>query len=148
MAQLTGKTGPAKRASAGKPSKLSRAEEYRAALAADCRLSGKNFLARALPNSWTSARLGLIASRKAAPRSVDRNRGKRLAREAFRAARAQLPAVDIVVQQKNDLRKCGNPVIRRELDRLLIEIAVRFGYSGRGENASPVTGAPSKPAQD
>jgi ribonuclease P protein component len=111
----------------GKPHKLSRPEEYKAVLVAPCRLSGKNFLVRALPNSWRAARLGLIASRKAAPRAVDRNRCKRLAREAFRAARAMLPAVDIVFQQKNDLRKEGNPAIRRELDRLLHDVAVRFG---------------------
>lgn len=136
--------------SAGKPNKLSRPEEYRAALAAPCRLSGKNFLVRALPNSWPTARLGLIASRKAAPRAVDRNRGKRLAREAFRAARAQLPPVDIVFQQKHDLRKAGNPDVRRELDRLLRDVAARFCNNGvnggSGAGTVVVASAPPKPA--
>lgn len=121
---------PAKLESAGKPDKLSRPEEYRAAVAAPCRLSGKNFLVRALPNAWPTARLGLIASRKAAPRAVDRNRGKRLAREAFRAARALLPPVDIVFQQKHDLRKVSNPEVRRELDRLMRDVAARFCNNG------------------
>ena len=111
----------------GKPHKLSRPEEYRAVLVAPCRLSGKNFVVRALPNQWPAARLGLIASKKAAPRAVDRNRCKRLAREAFRNARAELPAVDIVFQPKNDLRKDKNAAIRRELDRLLHDVSARFG---------------------
>ena len=101
--------------------------EFRSALAAQCRLSGKNFFLRAGSNALPGARLGLIASRKAARRAVDRNRGKRMAREAFRAARAWLPAVDVVLQLKNDLRKSGNSDLRKELDRLLREVAARFG---------------------
>ena len=127
MFPLTGSALPATPGQPGKAHKLSRAEEYRAVLAAPCRLSGKNFVVRALPSTWPAARLGLIASRKAAPRAVDRNRCKRIAREAFRAYRATLPAVDIVFQQKNDLRKEDNAAIRRELDRLLRDVAARFG---------------------
>ena len=121
----------------GRTGRLARPEEYQAVLAAACRLSGKNFLVRVVPNAWPSARLGLIASRKAAPRAVDRNRGKRLVREAFRAAQAQLPAVDIVFQQKNNLRRSGNLLIRKELYRLLLEVAARFG-------ARPAVSLPSK----
>lgn len=109
------------------PLKLTRATEYRSALAAECRLASKNFLLRARENDLPSARLGMIASRKAARRAVDRNRGKRIAREAFRVARIGLPAVDVVLQLKNDLRKFGNPDLRKELDRLLREVTARFG---------------------
>lgn len=42
------------------------------------------------------ARLGLTVSRKSMPRSVDRNRFKRLVRESFRLAR-NLPACDVVL---------------------------------------------------
>ena len=130
MSKLTGDTGPERRRVRGAPHKLSRPEEYRTAMTAPCRISGKNFLVRALPSIWPTARLGLICSRKAAPRAVDRNRCKRLAREAFRVAKAGLPALDIVVQQLTDLRKLGNPVVRRELDRLLRTVAARFGGKG------------------
>ena len=48
--------------------------------------------------------LGIIAGKKAPPRAVDRNRGKRLVREAFRAAAADLGAYDVIVQLRSDLR--------------------------------------------
>ena len=109
------------------PLKLTQATEYRLALAAKCRLASKNFLLCARENDLPSARLGFIASRKAARRAVDRNRGKRIAREAFGVARLRLPAIDVVLQLKNDLRKSGNPDLRKELDRLLREVTARFG---------------------
>ena len=95
-------------------------------LAAECRLSGRYFLLRAGFNALSGARLGLIASRKAARRAVDRNRAKRLAREAFRALRTRLPAVDVVLQLKNDLHASGNAGIQKELNRLLCELSAHF----------------------
>lgn len=109
------------------PRKLTRAAEYRVVMTAECRLSGSSFQLRASSNQLPQARLGLVASRKAARRAVDRNRGKRLAREAFRALAVHLPAVDFVVQLKNDLRRAGNDALRKELNRLLRESARRFG---------------------
>jgi ribonuclease P protein component len=109
--------------------KLTQAQEFRAALASECRFSGNTFLLRAIGNELSGARLGLITSRKAARRAVDRNRAKRLARVAFRQARVGLPAVDVVLQLKNDMRESGNAEIRRELDRLLRTVARRFGDS-------------------
>ena len=45
-----------------------------------------------------TARIGLIVSKRALRHAVDRNRAKRVIRETFRLNRADLPAVDIVVQ--------------------------------------------------
>lgn len=53
---------------------------------------------RSRPNGLGHPRLGMVAGRKALRRAVDRNRSKRLLREAFRAAHKALPALDIVVQ--------------------------------------------------
>ena len=120
----------------GKAHKLSRAEEYRAVLAASCRLSGKNFVVKALASYWPRARMGLIVSRKTASRAVDRNRCKRIAREAFRKVRAELPALDILVQPKNDLRTKQNRAIRQELDQLLRDVAAKSGRDQSGRRMS------------
>jgi ribonuclease P protein component len=80
---------------------------------------------RARPNELTHARLGIIAGRKAAARAVDRNRGKRLIREAFRAAAADLGPVDVAVQLKNDLRRESGADLRAELQALLEKLARR-----------------------
>lgn len=130
------------------PDKLTSAAEFRAVLAAECRLSGKSFFLRAGLNGLPAARLGLIASRKAARRAVDRNRAKRLAREAFRSARPGLPAVDVVLQLNNDLRRSGNVAIRRELDRLLRDTAARYGRSGTGCEVPSVVGTPARHPPD
>ncbi len=101
--------------------------EFQSALTAPCRVAGTHFLVRARSNGLPGARLGLIAGRKAARRAVDRNRAKRLARAVFCSMRAGLPAVDFVLQLKNDLRRSGNLEVREELCGLLKKAADRFG---------------------
>ena len=64
----------------------------------------------AAPNTMQTARLGLVVSKRALRRSVDRNRAKRVIRETFRASRQDLPEMDIIVQvtgpsSKDDLRE-------------------------------------------
>lgn len=83
------------------------------------RTSSRNFFAWALPNEAGGARLGLIAGRKAAPRAVDRNRGKRLIREWFRTAMTGLTGLDVIVQLRTPLRESDNDALRAELNDLL-----------------------------
>jgi ribonuclease P protein component len=67
----------------------------------------------------STARLGLAISKKHARRSVDRNRIKRIAREAFRARRQSLPPVDIIVLSRAGIAGAERAELRAELDRLL-----------------------------
>jgi len=116
--------------------KLTQAKEFKAVLAALGRLSGKHFVMKADVSGLSGARLGLIASRKAARRAVDRNRAKRLARVAFCQQRADLPPLDFVLQLKNDMRQSGNAEIHEELARLLRDAAKRFGTASAMSRAS------------
>lgn len=50
------------------------------------------------PNGFDTARLGVVVAKKLARRANVRNLVKRIAREAFRRQRANLPALDLVVR--------------------------------------------------
>lgn len=93
--------------------------DFEAVLRTGCRLSTRNFVLRAASNSAPHARLGIIAGKKAAARAVDRNRVKRLIREAFRSVWPGLGSYDVTVQLRSDLRGELNDAIREELGSLL-----------------------------
>ena len=102
--------------------KLLQRGQYEAALATGAAGTRRHFTLFVRPNGLTQARIGIIASKRVAPRAVDRNRAKRLVREAFRKLRHRLGGVDIVVQ----LRRCPgegfNAVAGAEIIRLLDEL--------------------------
>ena len=89
------------------------------------RIASRNFVLRAGPNKLSHARLGIIAGKKVASRSVDRNRAKRLIREAFRAAFAILGSYDVTIQIRSDLRSELNESVRAELTKLLESLVLR-----------------------
>jgi len=63
------------------------------------------------------ARLGLIISKKAAPRAVDRNRIKRLVRESFRCQES-LKSADYVVMAKPSVKQLTNQQVLQSLQQL------------------------------
>ena len=82
--------------------RLRRREHYQEALAAGAALTRRYFRLYVRSNGLPMGRLGIIASSRVAPRAVDRNRFKRMAREQFRRAQRRLGGLDVVVQ----LRRC------------------------------------------
>lgn len=50
-----------------------------------------------IPNGKENARLGIVSSKRTLPRAVDRNRAKRMVREAFRRHGIKARALDMVV---------------------------------------------------
>jgi ribonuclease P protein component len=57
------------------------------------------------PNGQCNARLGIIASKKILPRAVDRNRSKRIIREAFRHHNIKSKNLDMVVMLRHACAK-------------------------------------------
>ncbi|MBX9810297.1 MAG: ribonuclease P protein component [Burkholderiales bacterium] len=108
--------------------RLRKRYEYEAVFTHGRVVSSRLYVIRARPNNLSRARLGLVASRKALPRAVDRNRGKRLVREVFRQAQQDLMAMDIVVQLRAELVRQNNAAARRDLLDL---------FAGLGKNHDP-----------
>jgi ribonuclease P protein component len=78
-------------------------------------------------NGLSRARIGIIASRRVAPRAVDRNRMKRMVREVFRTLARQPAGVDIVVELRRCPQRGARAAARTELARLLAELAAVQG---------------------
>ena len=102
---------------------LRRPTDFEAVLRSGSRFASRNFVLRAHLNVCAHARLGIIAGRKVARRAVDRNRARRLIREAFRGALSRLGPYDLTVQLRGDLRKESNARVRAELEQLLEAVA-------------------------
>lgn len=104
--------------------RLRQRHEFEAVFAHGRTFYSRLYVVRINPhNNLSVARLGIIAARKALPRAVDRNRGKRLVREAFRQAQPGLAAVDVVVQLRSALAKLDNATARNDLLGLFARIS-------------------------
>ena len=101
--------------------------DFESVLRSGLRLGSRNFVLRARANALGIPRLGIIAGRRAAARAVDRNRGKRLIREAFRSAAPAIGAYDVTIQLRTDLRNDLNSAIRGELGELFDALVRRSG---------------------
>jgi ribonuclease P protein component len=91
-------------------------------------LPGREVLVRGLLNEVGGARLGISAPRRYGG-AVERNRFRRLVREAFRLHRDQLDALDLLVSPR---RLLGRPTLEGISQDLLAFLAAgRRGLGGR-----------------
>lgn len=104
--------------------RLRRAEEY-----AYLRESGKRFAGRlcvlvvAKPRDQR-LRFGIITSRKYSKRAVDRNRARRLLREAYRRVASHLEPAWILLIPRYRMKQSRMPEVLAELERLVLEAAL------------------------
>lgn len=103
--------------------RLHRREEFTATLAAGAARVRRYFRLYVRANGLSRARIGIIASRRAVPRAVDRNRMKRLVREVFRTLAERPAGVDIVVELRRSPPRGSSAAARMELARMLQELA-------------------------
>jgi ribonuclease P protein component len=77
------------------------------------------FRVYARPNGAVAARLGIVVSKRIIPQAVARNYCKRLAREVFRAERATLTGLDLVVRPRSAVTPSSSAAARAEIRHLL-----------------------------
>lgn len=98
--------------------RLRRAADFAALRSAAGRLSSRYFQIRYGTGGGARARLGLAVSRRVSKRAVERNRIKRLVREAFRRAQVELPPLDLLVIARAEAVTQPGPVLLDDLARL------------------------------
>jgi ribonuclease P protein component len=80
-----------------------------------CGCEDRCFAVYGRPNRGTGPRLGIVVSRRVSGRAVDRNRIKRVIREAFRHNQDWLDAIDVVVVARSPAAAAS----RRHLEDVL-----------------------------
>lgn len=87
-------------------------------------VSNKYFRVFVTNNLFGNARLGIVVSKKLFPRSVDRNRVKRIVRDIFRNHSIKHSSIDIIVMTRK--AKCNDfNLHRNELNELFSLVASR-----------------------
>ena len=92
---------------------------YRAVFDAKQSLSGRTVVAYVKRGSDAGRKAGVVVSKRTFHDAVDRNRAKRLMREAFRLSRAHLPAdVEMILIARGGIRgrKCAD--VMRDFEHL------------------------------
>lgn len=109
--------------------RLVKPRQYQRVFANASRVADRNFTILVAGNELDHARLGMAVSRKAAPKSVTRNRIKRAVRETFRLRQHELPAVDLVVLARPSAAKLDSSELQRALHKLWQRVRERCATS-------------------
>jgi ribonuclease P protein component len=92
---------------------------FAAALRSPRKLRGTSLLLHVAAGPAGVSRLGLSVPKRQAPRSVDRNRLKRIAREAFRQHGARGIGLDLVFTARDKFNRGGEEAWRNDFIALL-----------------------------
>ena len=109
-----------------KTSRLLNAADYKAVFNnAQFKVSSRHFLVLAIDNDRLNSRLGLVIAKKHVPLAVQRNRIKRLIRNAFRINSELLPCLDLVVLARKDADRLGNKQLTEAIVALWRELNMK-----------------------
>ena len=103
----------------GSSLRLHKTDEYSSVFAFRRVLRGRWFNLHYCPNSLGHARIGLVVAKKLAKRAVQRNLVKRIGRDLFRHAQADLPAHDLVLRLSAKLDNVTRRMMREDMNSLL-----------------------------
>jgi ribonuclease P protein component len=102
--------------------RLRKTDEYSSVFAFRRALKGRWFIVHYRPNGSDTARLGVVVAKKLARRANLRNLLKRIARENFRLARTQLPALDMVVRLHAKADDATRAMLHEDMKRLFARL--------------------------
>jgi ribonuclease P protein component len=114
-----------------KKAHLRASDEFRHVYSSGRRYDGRLMTAFVHPNDLQHHRLGITASRKATGNAVERNRAKRLMREAFRLSSPELDRLrlkyDWVLNARRSLLSVKLAAPLEEFQRIIARVAVDEG---------------------
>jgi ribonuclease P protein component len=96
--------------------RLINSDHYSRVFSRPDRFIGVGYTLLTRTNEQGFARLGLALSKRKIPRSVDRNRIKRIVRESFRYRFSDLPSVDIIFLCSKDSTVLSNQFLFTSLE--------------------------------
>lgn len=111
--------------------RLRRKSDFDSVYAHGTRIADGYFAVIACANDLVRPRLGLAVSVKTAGNAVERNRIRRVIREAFRVHQHELPTLDIVVSARSRARGAASGELRASLETLWNKVRERCAASPR-----------------
>ncbi|MDZ4814408.1 MAG: ribonuclease P protein component [Pseudomonadota bacterium] len=93
-------------------------------------------LVRASPTA--GARLGINVPKRVLKMAHERNRVKRLLREAFRKQREQLPAIDLVLLARGAIGAADNTALRKDIAKIFSRAAALKLQPDAGKMLDPI----------